>query len=76
MPRYNVEHKGKWACFSTISDDFITPFMRIKRYERWRKKQYGKTGYVPLPETNLMTYEEAMEIIKLREQEENNHEFE
>lgn len=67
MPRYNVEHEEKWACFSTVVDDFVTPFMRIKRYERWRKKEYGNAN-IPLLEANLMTYEEAMEIIRFREQ--------
>lgn len=67
MPRYNVEHEEKWACFSTVVDDFVTPFMRIKRYERWRKKEYGNAN-IPLSKANLMTYEEAMEITRFREQ--------
>ena len=61
MPRFNVEHNGKWACFSTISDDFITPFMSRRRYDRWRKKEYGRAEYVPIEEANRMDYEEAME---------------
>ncbi len=66
MPRYNVEHKGKWACFSTIVDEFITPFMRRRRYDRWRLKEYGRAGFYPLEETNLMTYEEALEAMEIR----------
>ena len=41
MPRYNVEHDGYWACFSSIVDDFVTPFMPLARYEEWRTNQYG-----------------------------------
>lgn len=40
MPRYNVEHKGKWACFSSVVDDFITWFMPKTDYEIWRKEEY------------------------------------
>lgn len=37
MPRYNIEYNGKWACFSSISDSFITEFMDKDVYEEWRK---------------------------------------
>ncbi len=61
-----MERNGKWACFSTISDSFITPFMNRRRYDRWRKKEYGRAGFYPLEKTNLMTYEEAMEAMEIR----------
>lgn len=41
MPRYNVCYDGKWACYSSIVDDFITPFMALDGYEKWRSKEYG-----------------------------------
>lgn len=37
MPRYNVEYNGKWACFSSIVDGFVTEFMNKSEYEEWRK---------------------------------------
>lgn len=61
MPRFNVEHKGKWACFSTVNNEFLTPFMDRVRYNKWRLKKYGRVGLFPLENTNLMTYEEAMQ---------------
>lgn len=42
MPRFNVELDGKWACYSGISDEFITPFMTLEEFEKWRDKEYGK----------------------------------
>lgn len=63
MPRYNVELNGKWACFSTVSDEFITPFMDLETYNKWRKEAYGKDGLLPIEKTNRMTYEEAIEAI-------------
>jgi hypothetical protein len=68
MPRYNVEHENKWACFSSIVDDFITEFMPLDEYERWRKAEYGNET-VDLSKANKMSYEEVLEIIKLRESE-------
>ena len=41
MPRFNVEVDGQWACFSSIVDVFITPFMDKEEYEAWRHKEYG-----------------------------------
>ena len=42
MSRCYVEHNGKWACFSSIVDDFITDFMTKSDCEAWRKSEYGK----------------------------------
>lgn len=41
MPRYNVCYKGKWACYSSVVDDFITEFMPVSSYELWRSFVYG-----------------------------------
>lgn len=38
MPRYNVEADNEWAVFSSIVDDFITPFMCLEEFEK-RKNQ-------------------------------------
>ena len=65
MARYNVEHNGKWACFSTVVDNYITPFRPLFLHELWRKMQYGiHCGTVH--DSNIMSYEEAEETIKWR----------
>lgn len=51
MPRFNVEADGKWACFSSITDEFITPFMPREEYEKWREEQYGAEN-VPIEQAN------------------------
>lgn len=43
MPRYNVFYNGKWACYSSVVDDFITDFMTIDEYEKWRDFEYGRS---------------------------------
>lgn len=59
MPRFNVEADGKWACFSTMVDGFITPFMPLDEYNEWRKKEYGiHCGSVE--HANRMTLAEAL----------------
>jgi len=60
MPRYNVKHNGKWACFSSIPDGFITPFMGKGEYEMWRKQEYGLDGYAPAEKCNTITMEDAV----------------
>lgn len=59
MPRYNVEHKGKWACFTSISDGFITPFMELEDFEQWRKEEYGR-GRPLIEQANKMSMDEAL----------------
>lgn len=59
MPRYNVEADGKWACFSSITDEFITEFMPLEEYENWRAAEYGKSN-CPLEEANKMTLADAL----------------
>lgn len=51
MPRFNVEANGKWACFSSITEEFITPFMPREEYEKWREEQYGAEN-VPIEQAN------------------------
>ncbi len=64
MPRYNVEADGKWACFSTIVDDFITPFMERKDYEEWRQEQYGRDN-IPIEQANQMPLARALRALSL-----------
>ena len=65
MPRYNVEYNKKWACFTSISDSFITEFMDKVDYEEWRKEQYGINNYKPVELSNVMTMEEVVSSIRL-----------
>ena len=68
MPRYNVRnYKGKWACFSGIIDEFVTPFMPKDEYEKWRIEEYGYTekDYAPAEKCNMMTVEEAVYALSL-----------
>jgi hypothetical protein len=71
MPRFNVRHPktGKWRCFSSISDDWITGWMSEEKYECWREREYG-INCGPVREANQMTLEEAERIIKIREESE------
>jgi hypothetical protein len=69
MPRYNVEYKGKWACFSSIVDAFITNFMDKEAYEQWRRIQYGIADYRLAEKCNMMTMEEAVFSLTLNRSE-------
>jgi len=60
MPRYNVEYNGKWACYTSISDGWITPFMSKDEYEKWRMVEYGSADYAPAEKRNRMTIQEAV----------------
>lgn len=60
MPRYNVEINGKWACFSTITDSFVSGIMPIDVYEAWREQEYGRNN-IPLERANQMPFVEALE---------------
>lgn len=64
MPRYNVEADGQWACFSSIVDAFITPFMSLENYEKWRSNEYGKDK-VPLEKSNKMTLADSLYNLSL-----------
>lgn len=69
MPRYNVEADGKWACFSTIVDDFITQFMDRKDYEEWRQDQYGRDN-IPIEQANQMSLARALRCLSLNKTDE------
>lgn len=64
MPRYNIEADGRWACFSTVVDDFITPFMDRPNYEEWRQDQYGRDN-VPIEQANQMSLASALRRLSL-----------
>lgn len=60
MPRYNVQRPadGKWACFSTVVEDYVTEFMPEPDYQKWRESEYGKQAGA-LKDANQMDYKEA-----------------
>jgi hypothetical protein len=69
MPRFNVEHNGKWACFSSIVDGFITSFTDKEEYEKWRLEEYGRGEYEPAEKCNMYTMAEAIERASLNKTE-------
>ena len=69
MPRFNVEADGKWACFSTVVDNFITPFMERKDYEEWRQDQYGNDN-IPIEQANQMSLARALRAMSLHNSDE------
>ena len=72
MPRYFVENKGKWNIFSTIVDDFlfdefvcITALkVRLLYEEHKRIEEDINSLLTDRPKVNVMSYEEAMELIR------------
>lgn len=78
MPRYNVEHNNKWACFSSIVDAFITKFVDKEDYEVWRKEEHelwmkltNKVAvFEPVEQCNQMDMIKAVFSIRLH----NSHE--
>lgn len=64
MPRFNVEYKGQWACFSSVSDSFITTFGDRASYEKWRIAEYGK-NCDPTEKSNSATMEQAVFSMRL-----------
>lgn len=69
MPRFNVEADGKWACFSTIVDDFVTPFMDRHSYEEWRQDQYGRDN-ISIEQANQMSLARALRCLSLNKKDE------
>lgn len=66
MPRYNVNIEGnKWACFSSIVDEFVSDILDKEEYEEWRKKEYGLANYKPAEECNQMSLAECLSTMKL-----------
>lgn len=68
MPRYNVHdpETGKWRCFSSVTDDWITDWMSQRDYQEWRYKEYGR-GCGPIFRANIMDLDEAERRIQERE---------
>ena len=65
MGRCNVRREdGKWACFSTVVDAFITPFVSEKRYEAWLRKEYGRS-WRPVSGGYKMPFDETLDAICL-----------
>ena len=63
MPRWNVQREdGKWACFSTIVDAYITGFSDEEEYENWRKEEYGRS-WEPARRCNLMSVDETLDAL-------------
>jgi hypothetical protein len=60
LARYNVKYKGKWACFSSVVDGFITKFTEKSKYEEWRLQEYGRANYEPAEQCNMMSMAEAV----------------
>ena len=65
MPRFNVEHNGQWACFSSVSDGFVTRFMDPAHYDSWRRAEYGRAGYRPIEEANRMDLSDVVRAVFL-----------
>ncbi|WP_076607117.1 hypothetical protein [Clostridium botulinum] len=63
MSRCYVEYNGKWACFSSIVDDFITEFMIKSDCEEWRISEHGK-NLRPM-ECNVRSMKEVAFSIRL-----------
>lgn len=63
MSRCYVEYNGKWACFSSIVDDFITEFMIKSDCEEWRISEHGK-NLRPM-ECNVKSMKEVTFSIRL-----------
>ena len=63
MPRYNVEYKGKWAHYSGIADGFLTKFMDLKEYEKWRTSEYGENKE-PLETANKKPFYECVDYMR------------
>jgi hypothetical protein len=45
MPRFNIEHKGKYYIFSSISDGIIEEFDTFKELQQYRLLEYGRQNY-------------------------------
>ena len=64
MPRFNVEVNGEWACYSSISESFLTEFMPLEQYEEWRDKEYGRNK-TPLEHANRASLKEVLRDISI-----------
>ena len=65
MPRYNVQREdGKCACFSSVVDAFITPFLDEEEYENWRKEEYLK-DFRPVKDGYKQTLSDTLDSLCL-----------
>lgn len=65
MSRANVLYKNKCSCFSNITNSFITKPMSERKYEKWRKKEFGNAYHSILNNSDFITIEEAVNSICL-----------
>lgn len=73
MPRFYVEHKGKWNIYSTIVDDYLlNHFVGFKKLKEVvladtieEKSNELDTLLTDKPRLNVMSYKEAEETRKL-----------
>lgn len=65
MGRSNVEYNGKWACFSSVTDSFITEFMDKELYESWRIEEYGRARILSPLDQYPLDLDEAVSNIRL-----------
>lgn len=65
MPRYNIKYKDKWACFTSIADGFITPFMSKSEYEKWYEQEYGKYVHLSLEKCKIRTIQDCAYSIRM-----------
>ena len=63
MGTCNIEYKGKYACFTSVSDAFMTEFMNKDDYEEWRLSRFGD-DLRPI-EYNLKSMEKAAFWIRM-----------
>ena len=63
MARYTVTHEGKMACFSSIPDGFITPFLPPHVYEAWWIGNIILAELRDKCERNTMPMEDAVEAL-------------
>ena len=45
MPRYNIEHNGKYYVFSSIVDSIIEEFYSFEKLQEYRLTEYGKANF-------------------------------
>ncbi len=73
MPRFNVKlPDGRWQVFSTVVDDFVTEPMTFEELREFRRGQAVREAdaetdslLTSIPRINVMSYDEALETIKL-----------
>ncbi len=73
MPRYNVKlPDGRWQVYSSIVDDFITDPMTLEELGEFRRREAVRQAdeetaslLTDRPKVNVMSYEEAMELIEI-----------